>query len=703
MFLVVFIFLQDFRSTLIPAIAVPVSIIGTFFFLNLFGFTINLLTLFALVLAIGIVVDDAIVVVEVVHAELERGAQDVRKATIKAMDDIVGAIISITLVMAAVFVPVTFIPGPPGVFFRQFGITLMTAILISAVNALTLSPALCALFLKPKSGKPKKKTITTRFYDGFNRSFNRMVNRYGDAVHFVYKYKWITPVFIVLTGIGIWFIGKEMPTGFVPDEDRGVINMNVELPEGSSIDRTENIIRKLREKVLNAEIPGVENISTVSGYSMISGQGSNFGLGNIKLEDWSKRADPDRSVDAVTKKLYEIAETVPDANITFFAPSSVPGFSSSGGFAVNLLDESGGSFDELNRQNKLFVEKLNKYPEIQRAQSSFSTSYPQYRFDIDIPVAMEAGVDISSIFRVLQGYIGGIYTSDFSRFGKQYRVYIQALPEDRSRLEDIDGLFVATMDGGMAPITQFVNFERVYGPQSVTRFNMFNSTKITGSVNPDYSTGDAINVIKEVVKEFPDHYNIDFSGITREEEKASGQTLIIFMLVIVFVYFFLSAQYKSFILPFSILFSVPVGIFGAYFFTWILDLEDNIYFQIGLIMLVGLVAKNAILIVEFALQRRMRGATLLESAVEGAKARLRPILMTSFAFIIGLMPLITATGVGAVGNRSIGTGSVGGLFVGTVLGIFIIPVLFVFFQWLQEKVTGVPVETIEIEGAEEIK
>lgn len=687
-FLVVFIFLQDFRSTLIPAIAVPVSIIGTFFFLNLFGYSINLLTLFALVLAIGIVVDDAIVVVEVVHAELDKGAQDVKKATIKAMDEIVGAIISITLIMAAVFLPVTFIPGPPGVFFKQFGITLMTAIIISAVNALTLSPALCALFLKPVKHEEGKKNFYQRFNRGFNRAFNSTVERYGRALHFVHKFKWITPMAILLSAVGIWWISTQISTGFVPSEDRGTIIANVELPAGSSIDRTQAVLDELREKGM--QIPGIEDMSLTSGWSVLSGQGNNMALGYIKLAHLDKRKDPDLSLDAIRGKLFGVAATIKDAQIIFFSPPSVPGYGASGGFEVNLQDKFGGSFDELSEINSEFVEKLNQRPEIQYAQSSFRTDYPQYKLDIDVPRTLEAGVDINSIFSTLQGYIGGMYLADFSRFGKQYRIYLQALPEDRIKLSDIDKMYVRSGDGSMAPITQFISLSRIYGPQSVTRFNMFNSTKVTGASNPGYSSGDAITAIEEVATELPGNYGIDYSGLTRDEVKATGQTYMIFILVIVFVYFLLAAQYKSYLLPFSILLSVPIGIFGAYLFTMLFGLENNIYFQIALIMLVGLLAKNAILIVEFGVQRRRLGESILDSAIDGAKARLRPILMTSFAFVFGLMPLVLAQGVGAIGNRSIGTGAVFGLLVGTVFGIFVIPTLYVFFQWLHEKIAGTP-------------
>ncbi|WP_149304312.1 efflux RND transporter permease subunit [Pareuzebyella sediminis] len=692
-FLVVFIFLQDFRSTLIPAIAVPVSIIGTFFFLNLFGYSINLLTLFALVLAIGIVVDDAIVVVEAVHAKIDEGEENPKKATLNAMHEISGAIISITLVMAAVFIPVTFVQGPTGVFYEQFGVTLIVAIIISAVNALTLSPALCALFLKGHGDKQnsKKGKLLQRFFDAFNRGFYATVNRYGQSVHFLYRHKWITAVILLLALGGIWWSSSTLKTGFVPDEDRGIIFLNVELPPGSSLDRTHEVNQKLYNKI--KEIPGVLAGSVIEGRSFLGGAGSNFGLGFIRLADWDERGADSLSLQSITAKMFAAAAQIPEANIVFFAPPSIPGFGRSTGVEVNLLDRSGGSFNELDEVNQDFIGKLTQRPEIQYAQSSFNTRYPQYEMELNVPRAKELGVSISSIFSTLQGYIGGVFAADFSRFGKQYRVYVQALPEDRSDKSSLDQLYVRTSSGEMTPITEFITLERVYGPQSVTRFNLFNSATVTAATNPGYSSGDAIKAVQEVVSTLPSNYSTAFSGLTREEVNAGNQTLTIFLLSIVFVYFLLAAQYESYLLPFSVLFSLPLGVFGAYFTTQMAGLQNNIYFQIALIMLLGLLAKNAILIVEFALQRRKQGESLLDAAIDGAEARLRPILMTSFAFILGLMPLVLASGVGAEGNRSIGTGAVGGLLIGTVLGVFVIPILFMLFQWIQEKISGPPTAT----------
>ncbi|WP_418638597.1 efflux RND transporter permease subunit [Winogradskyella sp.] len=695
-FLVVFIFLQDFRSTLIPAIAVPVSIIGTFFFLNVFGYSINLLTLFALVLAIGIVVDDAIVVVEAVHAKMDEGEHNPKKATLTAMNEISGAIISITLVMAAVFIPVTFVTGPTGVFYEQFGVTLIIAILISAVNALTLSPALCALLLKEHKDDEelKGKSPLKRFYTLFNRGFNATVERYGRSLQFLYKRKFVSVLLLVITGVGIYWASTTTPTGFVPNEDRGIIFANIELPPGASLDRTDAVARKLYEKVEG--IDGIVGINFIKGRSLISGAGSNFGFGIIKLKDWSERKDDALSAQAITGRLFGIAATIPDANIIFFSPPSIRGFGNSAGFEINLLDKFGGEFSDLDKAKNDFTMALMQRPEIKYATSSFNTNYPQYEMDVNVPLAKEKGVSVTSIFSTLQGYIGGIYASDFSKFGKQFRVYIQALPEDRADESALNSMYVRTDSGEMTPITQFVNLKRVYGPQSVTRFNLFNSTSITGATNDGFSTGDAIRVIEEEVAKLPSNYTVSYSGLTREEVNAGNQTTFIFILSILFVYFLLSAQYESYLLPFAVVLSLPFGVFGAYISTKFLGLENNIYFQIALIMLIGLLAKNAILIVEFALQRRKNGESIVEAAINGAKARLRPILMTSFAFILGLMPLVLANGVGAEGNNSIGTGAAGGMLIGTILGVFVIPILFILFQWLQEKVSSKPaVQTIE--------
>ena len=689
-FLVVFIFLQDFRSTLIPAIAVPVSIIGTFFFLNLFGYSINLLTLFALVLAIGIVVDDAIVVVEAVHAKLEEGAKTAKKATMSAMDEIAGAIVSITLVMAAVFIPVTFIQGPTGVFYEQFGVTLMVAIAISAVNALTLSPALCALLLKSHQDEEhKKKNFLQRFFTGFNTAFTATTQRYVRSLGFLYKHKWITAVIILASVGGILWANATTPTGFVPSEDRGMVMVNVSLPAGASLDRTVAVTNEISERA--RQIPGISTTTLVNGFSLIGGAGSNYGLGFIKLDPWDEREDESMSAEAIIGQLFAMGASIPDAEILFFQPPSVPGFGISSGFELQILDRSGGEFTELDAAAQQYLRDLMARPEILYASTSFNTGYPQYEIDLNVAKAKEAGVSISSIFSTLQGYIGSFYAADFARFGKQYRVFVQAKPEDRATVGDLNSLFVRNAQGEMAPITEFVELKRVYGPQSVTRYNLFNAAAVNGAPAPGYSSGDAIAAVQEVgTGSLPANYDIAFSGLTREEISAGNQTLFIFLLSILFVYFILAAQYESYLLPLSVLFSLPVGVMGAYVTTSLTGLENNIYFQIALIMLLGLLAKNAILIVEFAIQRRKAGFSIVDSAFDAARVRLRPILMTSLAIIIGLLPLVFAGGIGAAGNRSIGTGAVGGLLIGTILGVFIIPILFILFQWLQEKVGKKP-------------
>lgn len=696
-FLVVFIFLQDFRSTLIPAIAVPVSIIGSFFFLNLFGYSINLLTLFALLLAIGIVVDDAIVVVEAVHAKLEDGETDARKATHSAMSEIAGAIISITLVMAAVFVPVTFFKGSAGVFYEQFGVTLIIAIIISAVNALTLSPALCAIALrshaKKRNGERKKNPLQW-FFGHFNTAFNATRDKYVSSLSFLIRHKWVT--FLILAGVtaGTVLINNVMPTGFIPTEDRGVIFANIELPEGASVDRTFQVISELDE-ILN-EVDEIRGKTLWAGSNFFSGGGGSYAQGFLMLKDFSERKKEESSVNGLVKRLTAMAATIPDANIIFFSPPGVRGFGAAEGFQMELLDRTGGSFQDLDRVATEFVQSLIQKESVSFASNPFSTNFPQYEMEINVTKAKEAGVSVSSILSTLQGYIGGFYAADFSRFGKQYRVYVQSSPEGRRNPSDLDRMMVRNEDGKMTPVTEFVALERIYGPQTVTRFNLFNSVSVTGQAAPGFSSGDAVAAIQEVAQEkLPQGYDFAFSGLTREEIASSGQAIIIFALSILFVYFFLAAQYESYLLPLSVMFSLPIGVFGAYFSAWMMGLENNIYFQIALIMLLGLLAKNAILIVEFARQRRHHGLSLFDAATEGAKVRLRPILMTSLAFIVGLMPLVFSTGVGALGNRSIGTGAAGGLLIGTIFGVFVIPVLFVIFQWLQEKISGVPAAVAE--------
>lgn len=695
-FFVVFLFLQDFRSTLIPAIAVPVAIIGTFFCLNLFGFSINMLTLFALVLAIGIVVDDAIVVVEAVHAKLDNGFTDAKKATISAMSEITGAIISITLVMSAVFIPVSFLKGPTGAFYQQFAITLAVAIVISAINALTLSPALCALLLKPHNeSEAHNKNALNRFYTSFNTGFSAITDKYSNYVKFIINKKWLSGlilvVFIVLAG---WFF-KNTATGFIPNEDQGIIFCDITLPAGSTLDRTSEVAARV-EKVIN-EFDVVQENMFVVGFSLMSGtKGGSKAFAVIKLKKWNERKEDNEHSDAIIRQLFAKTAGIKDGKILFFAPPPVRGFGNSNGFEMRLQDKSNGEFKDLMAKSGLFLKALNQRPEIMYAITSFNTGFPQYEMEVNVEKVKEAGISVKSLFSTLQGYYGSWYASDFNRFGKQYRVMIQAAPEDRETLESMNNVYVRNAKNELVSVSEFVSMKSTSGPDVVNRFNLFNSATINGNVNPGYSSGDAIKAIQEVAEQtLPENYGYEFSGMTREEQKAGNQAVLVFILSLVFVYFLLSAQYESYILPFSILLSLPIGIFGAIFFVKTIGLENNIYFQVALIMLIGLLAKNAILIVEFALQRRRSGMEIVQSAIEGAKARLRPILMTSFAFILGLMPLMLANGAGAVGNRSIGTGAVGGMLIGTVFGIFVIPAFFVIFQIIQEKFTGAPKSEIQ--------
>ncbi|KUJ60787.1 multidrug transporter AcrB [Flavobacteriaceae bacterium CRH] len=698
-FIVVFIFLQDFRSTLIPAIAVPVAIVGTFFFLNLFGFTINLLTLFAMVLAIGIVVDDAIVVVEAVHAKLDHGYKSAKKATIHAMDEISGAIISITLVMAAVFIPVTFITGSTGVFYKQFGITLAVAIILSAINALTLSPALCALLLKPHADDHKHKSYLQRFYTSFNVAFDNVTERYKRSVSFLSVKKWIVLASILIAGAALFYMMKTTPSAFVPAEDQGTVFANISLPPSASMERSDIIAKKVDS--IAKTIPGVKNTLRIVGQNFTAGAGSAYSMVIVKLETWDKR---DLSVNDVIGQLFAKTSGIREANIFFISPPTIQGFGQSGGFEFQLQDKGGHTTAEFYKVNTDFLEKLSKRPEIQYATTPFNPGFPQYMMDINLAKAKDAGVSVNSILSTMQGYYGGLYASNFNKFGKQYRVMIQASPEFRTNTEGLNKIFVRNSAGNMAPITEFVKMTRVFGPESISRFNLFTSISITGAPNPGFSSGDAIKAIQEVAaEELPAGYGYEFSGLTREELASGSETIFIFILCLVFVYFLLSAQYESYILPFAVLLSIPFGLAGAYLFSIIFKLNSNIYLQISLIMLIGLLAKNGILIVEFALERRRKGLPIVQSAIEGAVARLRPILMTSFAFILGLVPLMFASGAGAVGNKSIGTGAVGGMLIGTILGVFVIPVLFIIFQTLQEKVSGPAKEGYDEDDDEEVQ
>jgi hydrophobic/amphiphilic exporter-1 (mainly G- bacteria), HAE1 family len=692
-FLVVFIFLQDFRSTLIPAIAVPVAIIGTFFFMQLFGFTINLLTLFALVLAIGIVVDDAIVVVEAAHSKMDRTGLNAHDATVQSMSEISGAIISITLVMAAVFVPVGFMQGPAGIFYRQFAFTLAIAILISALNALTLSPALCALFLKNTHVVPgeehKKIGFARRFGNAFNVGFKATTNRYAGVVGFLIRHKWVGMLGLTMViGLTIWEVRKT-PTGFIPAEDQNFVIVSFNLPPSASLDRTNVVIKKI-DSLLEG-IQAVDRRGAISGLNILSGINSSaYGVGFIKLKAQKERV-PRKSITEVVATITQKLSVVKDAKIFIFQPPTVQGFGNTSGFQVIIQDRNGGPLNKLSEVTNGFIKELLKKPEIAFAFTSFNTNNPQYLLHVDNARAKQLNVSVSDILETLQVYYGSSFASDFNRFGKYYRVIVQADVPYRMDPSSLDGIFVKNSAGQMVPVNALAELQRVYGPESVNRTNLFNSASIDGTVKHGYSSGDAIGAIKDVATSYlPRGYSYEWSGITREESGANTQTKLIFVLSVVFVYFLLAAQYESYILPLAVLLSIPTGLLGVFLFINITGIENNIYVQVGIIMLIGLLAKNAILIVQYAVQRRRSGMDLVAAALEASRLRLRPILMTSFAFIVGLLPLTWATGGSALGNRSIGTGAVGGMLTGVLLGVFIIPVLFVIFQAWQERVTGKP-------------
>lgn len=688
-FLVVFIFLQNFRSTLIPAIAVPVAIIGTFFFLWVMGFSINLLTLFALVLAIGIVVDDAIVVVEAVYAELERGTKSPKEAAIKAMKEIAPAIVSITLVMASVFIPVSFIGGTSGVFYKQFGLTLAVAIAISAVNALTLSPALCALFLKSHDEEQGKKSFLKRFYYYFNLGFGAATSKYKSSLIFLGKkgHRWITVSIIAIATIVLFGLMKIIPTGFVPQEDSGGVMGTITLPPGSSLERTDSLIHAVVD--IANEIPEVKNSGSLTGVSFMSGSGSSYGSIIIKMEHWNDRKMTANELAAV---MTEKTKSINNATFLFFGMPTISGFGLSSGVAMNMQDRTGGDIYRFFDVTNEFLTEMNQRDEVMMAMTTFNPNFPQKQIEVDMARIKEAGLTLGSVMGTLQAYVGSQYISNFNQFGKQYRVMVQSAPQYRTRLDDLDGLYVKTASGEMAPVTQFITVSDITGPQTRTRFNLYSSMDLTIIPNyySGYSSGDVIKAIGEVGEQvLPQGYSYEFSGMSREEVESSSQTVLIFGLCLIFVYLLLAALYESYILPLAVIFSLPVGLAGVMIFLAAFGLgqgiTNNIYVQISLIMLIGLLAKNAILIVEYAIQRRQQGMSVVEAAITGAVARFRPILMTSFAFIFGLLPLALATGAGAVGNRSIGISAIGGMLIGTLIGVLVIPSLYIIFQSIQDK------------------
>lgn len=695
-FIVVYIFLQDFRSTLIPLVAVPVSLIGTFFFLYVFGFSLNLLTLAALVLAIAIVVDDAIVVVEAVHAKLDLGYKSARQASIDAMNEISGAIISITLVMSAVFIPVSFVGGTSGTFYKEFGITMAISIVISALNALTLSPALCAILLKPKNedGSPRKMSFIDRFHVSFNAVYGKVQDKYRNGVRKLVERPVISIIAVVVGIVVMAILGMNTKSGLVPNEDTGTLFCTVSTPPGTSLEKTNEVMNKVDSML--ATNPAIMSRLRITGYNFIAGQGSNQGTFIIKLKPFEERQAEEgilkyigvhnEGSSMVLAMIYKQTAAIKGAQILAFQPPMVQGFSATNDLTFSMQDRTGGDVDKFFKVTQDFLTELNKRPEVSNAMTSYNSKYPQYLIDVDVAKCKQSGIDPNTVLTTMQGYYGGLYSSNFNSYGKLYRVMIQAEPSARADLKSLNNIYVRT-SSGMAPINEFVNMKKVYGPQEIDRFNLFTSINVTAAPADGYASGDVIRAISEVASSsLPSGYTYEFSGLTRSEQESSNSTMLIFVLCLTFVYLILSAQYESYLLPLSVILSIPFGLAGAFLFTNMFGKNNDIYMQIALIMLIGLLAKNAILIVQFALERRRTGMALSWSAVLGATARLRPILMTSLAMIIGLIPLLMPMGVGYNGNMTLGAAAIGGMLIGMLCQIMVVPALFYIFQYLQEKV-----------------
>ncbi|MCF6131679.1 efflux RND transporter permease subunit [Flavobacterium wongokense] len=681
--LVVFLFLGDWRSTLIPAIAVPVSLIGTFFFMQYFGITLNLITLFALVLAIGIVVDNAIVVIEAVHAKMETKHLNARKATREAMTEVSGAIIAITFVMAAVFIPVAFMSGPVGIFYRQFSITMATSIVLSGLIALTLTPALCAMMLKNTHGQPKRNTPVNRIVNGFNKWFGGVSDKYRTLLTKIVNRRTVTFGMLIGFCVGTYFLNMSVPSGFIPNEDQGMFYAVIQTPPGSTLERTNQIAERLQK--IAETIPDVKSVSSLAGYEILTeGTGSNSGTCLINLKGWLDRK---HSCQEVIDELEKKSKDISGATIEFFQPPAVPGYGAAGGFELRLMDKAGsGDYKKMEGVANDFVKELNKHKELSSVFTFYSASFPQYMLDIDNDLAQQKGVTIENATNTLSTLVGSNYEISFIKYGRQYKVMVQAAPEYRALPEDILKLYVKNNRDEMVPFSAFMRMDKVYGLSEITRHNMYNSAEVSGQAAPGYSSGEAINAINEVAaKTLPRGYGIDWAGISKDEVGRGNEAMYIFLICLGFVYLILAAQYESFILPFVVILSLAVGIFGAFLFIKLFGLENNIYAQVAMVMLIGLLGKNAVLIVEFAAQRHSTGESVLDAAIEGAAVRFRPILMTSFAFIAGLIPLVFATGPGAIGNRTIGSASAGGMLIGTIFGVLLIPGLYYFFGTISEK------------------
>ena len=688
--IVVFLFLGDWRSTLIPALAVPVSLIGTFALMSFFGITLNLISLFALVMAIGVVVDDAIVVIEAVHAKMEEKNLSPLRATEEAMREISGAIIAITFVMAAVFIPVAFMSGPVGIFYRQFSITMATSIILSGIVALTLTPALCAMILKNNHDQPRKKTMLNKFLLKFNNLFNKGSFKYEKVLTKTVNKRTVTFGILLAFCAGVFFLNNSLPSGFIPNEDQGMFYAIIQTPPGSTLERTNEVSQKLQK--IAEGIDGVSSVSSLAGYEILTeGTGANSGTCLINLKSWDERS---KSAEEIIKELEEKAGNINGANIEYFQPPSVPGYGAAGGFELRLLDKAGsGDYHKMEEVSRDFVKELTRRPELSSVFTFYSASFPQYVLKIDNDIAEQKGVSIENAMDNLSTLVGSNYETSFIKFDRPYKVMVQASPEYRALPEDLLKLYVKNDQGEMVPYSAFMKIEKVYGLSEITRHNMYNAAEISGTPAPGYSSGQAIAAINEVAKNtLPRGFGIDWAGISKDEVSRGNEAVIIFAICLIFVYMILSAQYESFILPLPVIISLPTGIFGAFFFLKLLGLENNIYAQVAMVMLIGLLGKNAVLIIEFAVQKHNEGLSIVKSAIEGAGVRFRPILMTSFAFIAGLIPLVIASGPGAVGNRTIGTAAAGGMLFGTIFGLFIVPGLYVAFGALADKMQLVKYE-----------
>ena len=685
--LIVYVFLQSFRSTIIPTISIIVSLVGTFAFLMVAGFSLNMITLFALVLVIGTVVDDSIVVVEAVQAKFDEGYKSAYKATVDAMGGISTALMATTFVFMAVFIPVSFMGGTTGTFYTQFGLTMAVAVGISLVNSLTLSPALCALIMTPhdevKQGE--KASFSTRFHNAFDTGFHAIVSKYKHLVLFMFKRRWLTAILLVIACGGLYYLMSTTKTGLVPKEDMGSINIDVRTPPGTNIVETDKVMAEIDKRI--STIPQIKAYSRTTGFGMMFGQGSSTGNFMIRLHDWNQRTGKGDDIDSVMEEIYARTADITSADIMVYTRGMIPGYGASSGFELYVQDQKGGNLADLEKITKNFIAELNNRPEIMRAKTSFDSSYPMYLVEVDAALCKRNGISPSNVLSVLAGYVGGSYASNMNRFSKLYRVMLQAAPEFRLDLSSLQNMFVRNDKGEMSPINQYLTIKRIYGPQSISRFNLFTAISINGNAADGYSSGQAIQAVREVAEQvLPAGYGYEFGGMSREEANTGNSVAVIFVICVVFIYLILCALYESLFIPVVIILSVPFGLAGSFLFARMFGLENNIYLQIGLLMLIGLLAKTAILLTEYASQKRAEGMSICMAAMSAAKVRLRPILMTSLTMIFGMLPLMFASGVGANGNISIGVGTVGGMLIGTLALVVVVPSLFIVFQHIEERV-----------------